>query len=304
MAGKLELPSFIEPMLAKPAQPFDSDHHLFEIKWDGTRTLCFVEGGKYRLLNRRRVDMTPRYPEFGRFAQLPAGCILDGEVVVMNRGKPDFGLLLSREGAGSPLRVRAFAQTTPATYIAFDLLFENFRPLLAQPLTERRQRLLALVQRASISALSFSEGIVGTGAAFFDEACRQGLEGVVAKRLDSSYLPGKRTDAWQKIKRTGELICAIIGFLPQGNDDFRSLVLAAHEDDTIRCVGKVGTGFSAAVREKLNRLLWARLIPRPCIPCKLKGKWVVPGLFCRVKFMERTSGGELRAPVFKELIEG
>src|SRR3981081_3874450 len=112
MARKLALPLFIAAMLAKPAQPFASDKHLFEIKWDGTRTLCFVDGGTYRLLNRRRVDMTPRYPEFGALAQLLPGCVLDGEVVVMNQGKPDFGLLMSREGAGSPLRVRTRALTT------------------------------------------------------------------------------------------------------------------------------------------------------------------------------------------------
>jgi len=304
MARKLALPLFIEPMLAKSGQPFDSQDHLFEIKWDGTRALCFVHGGDYRLVNRRGVDMTDRYPELAALSQLPPGCVLDGEVVVLHRGKPDFGLLQSREGSRSPLRIRTLAKTTPATYIAFDLLYENFRPLLASPLWERRQCLQELLVRAADPALSFSEGIVGSGKGFFEEACRQGLEGMMAKRMDSAYLPGKRTDAWQKIKKMDELICAIMGFVAKGSDDFRSLILATHEEDVVRCVGKVGTGFDAAMRQKLNRLLWGRLVRRPWIPCKIKGKWVAPGLFCRVRFMERTTGGELRAPGFKGLIEG
>ena len=98
------LPAFIAPMLAKPGVPFDSLEHFFEIKWDGTRTLVFVERDGYRLVNRRQIDMTERYPEFAFLDKLPAGTILDGEMVVLCNGKPDFALLLSREQSRSHAR--------------------------------------------------------------------------------------------------------------------------------------------------------------------------------------------------------
>jgi hypothetical protein len=116
----------------------------------------------------------------------------------------------------------------------------------------------------------------------------------MAKRLSSRYLPGKRMDALIKIKRSDSLQCAIIGFLPAGERDFKSLILAAVEEGHLRCVGKVGTGFNRPLRARLNELLWSRLRDRPLVPCKIRGRWVEPGLCCTVKFMERTPGGELR----------
>lgn len=304
MARKPELPRFIPPMLASPGAAFDSPDYLFEVKWDGTRALAFIEATGYRLLNRRRIDMEDRYPEFAFLRDLPQGCVLDGEVVVLRGGKPDFSLLQSREQARSSLRIRSLARTVPATYIVFDLLYENYQSVMAEPLRDRRELLRALVKKAANPHLILSEGVEAKGKSFFAQVSKQGLEGMIAKRLGSKYLPGKRTDAWIKVKKQEELLCAIMGFLPSGVDDFQSLILAAHEEDSFRCVGKVGTGFNAAMRRRLNSLLWSRLVPKPWVSCKIRGKWVSPGLFCRVRFMERTSGGELRAPSFQGLLEG
>jgi DNA ligase D-like protein (predicted ligase) len=297
------LPAFIAPMLAKPGAPFDADDYLFEVKWDGTRTLAFIDQGGYRLLNRRRVDMTDRYPEFAFLTALPAGTVLDGEMVVLRDGKPDFGLLQSREQSRSPLKIAALARSTPATLMAFDLLYETFTPVMALPLTGRRQKLGRLVRQCHHPRLVLSEGVVGQGQAMFAEACRQNLEGVVGKRLSSRYLPGKRTEAWIKVKRGATALCAIIGFLPTGDRDFRSLILATDTNGELQCAGKVGTGIDSALRARLNKLLWSRLQPKPLVPCKIRGKWVAPGLYCKVSFMERTSSGEFRAPVFVELYE-
>jgi ATP-dependent DNA ligase len=193
-----ELPRFVPPMLAKPGVPFDSQEHLFELKWDGTRVLAFVDSNGYRLVNRHRADVTDRYPELEFLDNLPKGVILDGEVVVLRQGKPDFGLLLSRNQARASLKIQTLAQTFPATYVVFDLLYDRFESLLALPLQARRQRLETPVRDCANSRLVFSEGIVGAGRAFFEAVCRKGLEGVVAKRLDSRYRPGRR--AWIKIK--------------------------------------------------------------------------------------------------------
>src|SRR6266851_9948331 len=124
-----ELPRFVPPMLAKPGSPFDSHEHLFEIKWDGTRVLAFIERRGYRLVNRHRADVTDRYPELGFLGTPPTGTVLDGEVVVLRHGKPDFGLLLSRNQARAALKIQSLAWTFPATYIVFDLLYDRFESL-------------------------------------------------------------------------------------------------------------------------------------------------------------------------------
>lgn len=301
----MPLPSYIQPMLAQIGEPFDSERHLFEIKWDGTRTLCFVEKGAYRLVNRRRIDMTERYPEFEHLARLPSGTVLDGEMVVLRDGKPDFSLLQSREQARSALKFRTLARTQTATYVVFDLLVDRGRSLLEHPLSERRRLLEERLADWRPEHVVLSTGVVGQGKALFREAVAQGLEGIMAKRLDSAYLPGQRTDAWIKIKRGLELVCVIIGFLPSEHRkrDFRSLILAAEEDSKLRCVGKVGSGIGDALRAKLNDFLWTHLMPRPVIPCRDKGKWVEPKLLCRVSCMERSARGDLRAPVFEELLQ-
>jgi bifunctional non-homologous end joining protein LigD len=181
-----ELPRFVRPMLAKRGAPFDSQEHLFELKWDGTRALAFVDSHGYRLVNRHRADVTDRYPELGFLNDLPTGIVLDGEVVVLRQGKPDFGLLLSRNQARASLKIQSLARTFPATYIVFDLIYHRF------------ESLETVVRACANSRLVFSEGIVGEGRVFFEAVCRKGLEGVVAKRLDGRYRPGRR--AWIKIK--------------------------------------------------------------------------------------------------------
>jgi DNA ligase D-like protein (predicted ligase) len=302
-ARRPTLPAFIAPMLAKPGTPFDAPDYLFEIKWDGTRTLTFVDHQGYRLLNRRQVDMTERYPEFAFLAHLPEGTVLDGEMVVLRAGKPDFALLQSREHSRTPMKIKMLARSTPATYVVFDLLYDGYESLLPDPLEFRRQRLAKLVADARSPRLLLSDGVIGQGKAYFARACQHELEGVVAKRLTSPYLPGKRTDAWIKIKRGGSVLCAIIGFLPSGDNDLRSLIIASNIDGDLRCVGKVGSGIDNAMRHRLNALLRARLQQKPLVDCKIRGKWVKPGLYCKISYLERTSSGEFRGPVFQELLE-
>jgi ATP-dependent DNA ligase len=188
-------------MLAKRGVPFDSSEHVFEVKWDGTRVLALVEQDGCRLVNRHRADVTDRYPDLGFLSTLPAGTVLDGEVVVLQNGKPSFGLLLSRNQVRAPLKIQILARILPVTYVVFDLLYERYESLLAQPLGTRRKRLEKLIQGCAHPRLVFSQGVVGPGKAFFAEICRQGLEGMMVKRLISRYRPGRRSDAWIKIKQ-------------------------------------------------------------------------------------------------------
>jgi ATP-dependent DNA ligase len=289
-------------MLARPGKPFDSDDHLFEIKWDGTRGLLFVDGrGKYRLLNRRRIDMTDRYPEFAPFGKLPAGTILDGEVVVLQEGRPSFAALQAREHLQDPHKIHIRSKALPATFIVFDQLYERFKPIMSQSLMQRRERLQRTVDKLASKHLVMSQGITGQGAAYFEACCAQRLEGVIAKRLSNHYLPGKRTEAWQKIKRQETIACVIIGFVPEGADDLSSIIVASDVDGTLTCLGKVGTGFNTELRKRMVTAMRARLRHSPVAACKMAALWVEPELYCTVRCMERTKHGQLRAPVFGEL---
>ena len=299
-------------MLARPGQSFDSDEYLFEVKWDGTRALLFVDApGQYRLINRRRADMTWRYPDLSCVAGLPAGTLIDGEIVVLLKdGRQDFPALESREQARTPERAAWVCKSSPATFVAFDQLYRDYEPLLKHECRQRRDILRETIAPLANPKMIMSEGVIGDGKAYFEQACAMGLEGVVAKRLNSPYQPGKRTDAWIKIKRQQLYCCVVIGFTvaetASGKQarDFSALVIAADVDGELQCVGRVGTGFDEPMRQRINDYLWSHLVPKPVIPCKERGaRWVEPGLYCTVRCMERTAGGLLRAPALIELLQ-
>lgn len=300
------LPGLLPPMLARSGRPCDSDQHLFEVKWDGVRALAFVDGGGegWRLHSRHRTDLRGRYPELEGLASLPAGTLLDGELVVLRPdGRPDFTAALGRENARSAARVQKGQRSSPVTLVVFDLLYDRFVPLLERPLSERRQRLQALLQGHPVPRLQLSEGVVGSGLALFAAIEQQQLEGMMMKRLDSRYRPGERSDAWRKCKRSQRLHCLVLGFEPDGERDFKSLIVAADVDGELRCVGRVGSGLTEAMHARLRQLLFARLAARPLVDAGMPGRWVEPGLYCSVSFLEWTATGSLRGPVFLDLIE-
>lgn len=291
-------------MLARIGAPFDAPTHLFEIKWDGVRAMTYVEAGGHRMHGRRRRDLAGRYPELAFLGGLPGGLVLDGELVVLQPdGRPDFRAMLARENAG-PTRVAAAARQHPVVYVVFDLLYEGGASLLATPLHERRARLERLVAATGHARLVLSDGVAGAGLALFDAVRARGLEGIVGKRLDSPYLPGERTDAWQKMKLVQQLHCLVLGYEPDGALDFKSLIIATDVDGELRCVGKVGSGIGEAERRELRQRLFASRTPRPLIDPGMKGEWVAPGLFCTVNFLEWTASGSLRAPVFVAIVDG
>jgi DNA ligase D-like protein (predicted ligase) len=308
----MALPEFIRPMLAKIGKPFDDPGWIFEIKWDGTRALAFVEGGDYRLLNRKKNDSRPRYPELDVLRALPSGTILDGEIAVLVDGRPSFHGMLQREQARGSPRVRAVASRLPAVYVVFDLLYEDGAPILDRPLRDRRDALRRVLERADVGGrVVLSDGVVGEGIAAFDEAGRRDLEGIVAKRLDSRYLPGKRSDAWLKIKRAQHVLCAILGFLPEGSRAVSSLVIATEEAGALVPAGRVGSGLDASTRAELRARLDPLVVDAPLLPAAAEliaggetVRWVEPGVFCEVRFLERTPDGQLRAPVFVRVVDG
>jgi len=208
---------------------------------------------------------------------------------------------MAREQARGHGRIESLARSKPATYVAFDALYGGFEPVITRPLTERRELLARLVGDAAGPRIVTSDGVVGAGHRFFEEACRLGLEGIVAKRLDSRYVPGRRTDDWVKIKRRSEVHCAVIGYIPKGDDDLKSLVLATDLGDGLRFVGRVGSGLQDVQRERLLAELRARGRPSPLVPCPERAVWVEPGIYCLVRYLELTREGHLRGPSLRGL---
>lgn len=286
-------------MLAVAGQPFDSDAHFFEFKWDGIRTQALVENGTHRLVSRNGVDITERYPSLAALAALPAGLVLDGELVALRDGKPDFELVLHSMRKSS---------SVPVSYIVFDVLYKSSRPLLGLPFFERRETLEEIIRDFQCPGVLLSEGIRGKGKMLYDTACQQGLEGVVGKRLASTYAAGKRNGAWVKIKRRLRVHVAIIGYIEKDGRDFQSLLVGSNglpgeQEGPLRYIGRVGGGFTEEVRDRINKLVRLRPRSTPLVACSERARWVEPGLYCAVSFAELTTAGMLRAPVFEGLLE-
>jgi len=298
------LPSRISPMLAQTGEPFDSKVHLFEVKWDGTRCLAFIESHRLQLQNRRFIEMRDRYPELACLAGLPAGTIIDGEIVVLKEGKPSFDRLQQREHLIEPRKVEMLARRLPATLMAFDLLYLKGRDITAQPLIERRAQLQELIARLSDLHVMVPEHVLEKGKRLFAEIERHELEGIMAKRIDSPYLIGKRSTHWLKIKasRTDEF--EIIGYVQREDERVVSaLVIGMPHGRGWHYKGKVGSGFTETQRcEFFERLVNMPPLNRPPKDAPAETVWRKSGLRCQVRFFEKTKTGMLRAPVFKGLV--
>ncbi|MDI9419755.1 MAG: hypothetical protein GX228_06185 [Firmicutes bacterium] len=285
----------IEPMLAVDhPQPFDSDEHLFEIKWDGYRCIAYCDG-EVRLFSRNRKDFTNRFCEIAdELRKLPVRCILDGELIAFGSNQlPDFSLLQSRFKGGKEIG---------SSYAVFDLLYLEDRYLFTLPLIERRKLLIGLVERLLPAQVFTSHAVENQGTNFFQAIAGLNLEGMVAKRKDSHYLPGKRSRAWLKIKHRLETYAVIAGYVPEPFG-FKSLVLAQYEDCRLVYVGNVGTGFSEHDKMVLAKGLAGihgdcPLDAKPAIP---RVAWVKPILVARIAYLEYTADKKLRQASFRGL---
>jgi DNA ligase D-like protein (predicted ligase) len=294
----------IKPMLAHIADPFDSEDFIFELKFDGYRTLAFI-GDKLRLQNRRLLDITARYPELKLKDYVKSRhAILDGEIIVTKDGKPDFGMMQSRDHVSDELRIELLSQTIPATFMAFDLLYLDGKPLVDLPLVERRAKLDEIV--AEGPRLLLSRFIETNGKRYFEEVAKLGLEGVMAKRKQSAYQIGKRSRDWLKLKTIKTADVVIVGFTPgEGwrSEYFGALAIGAYRGDKLIFMGKLGTGFDEDSIRSISALLRVRTTDVKPVEGEpgYEVRWVRPDLVCEVKFMEVTPDLKLRAPVFRRL---
>ena len=303
------MPEQIAPMKARSgALPPDDEAWGYEVKWDGIRAVMFVDHGHLTLQGRNFSDFTPRYPELRAFARgLGASrIILDGEVVALDEeGRPSFERLQSRMHLASDSAVRRRMRDIPVTYVIFDLLYLDGHSTLALPYSERRRVLRELeLEGPNWRTPAHHEG---EGAALLDATKQLGVEGIVAKKLDSAYEPGRRSACWLKIKNVCTQDVVIGGYAPgegRRRGSLGALVVGYHDDGKLRYAGKVGTGFTEQTLGLLSRELTAlerndspfdgRQPPKGTI-------FVEPRLVAHVEFREWTRSGTLRAPSFKGL---
>jgi len=298
------LPRTIKPMLAqRRAEPFNCDKHLFEVKWDGIRCLSFIEDDRLRLQNHHLIDISDRYPELACLRKLPAGTVIDGEIVVLEHGRPSFQKVQQRDHLQDPISIEILSKRMPVTLMAFDLLYVRGRRITGQPLIERRQQLIDLVGRLSHPLVIVPDYIVGHGIEFFAGIVRHKLEGMMIKRLDSPYLIGRRWRDWLKIKVAQTAEFEIIGCVPmRGEKAIRVLLLGERDQGRLVYKGKVSSGLTRGQRQDLFAELMKAPKLQESVDCPSGSIRRLPGWRCRVRYFGLTEMGHLRSPTFEGLV--
>lgn len=298
------LPNVLKPMLATPAEkPFDSREYLYEIKWDGYRCLAFLNGAT-RLQSRNLNDISHVFPDLGQLSRqtkLP-DLLLDGEIIALRDGKPSFLELQKRAQLRNPEQIARMVAKIPVVYVVFDLLYLNGASLLELPLIKRRQ----LLEENLIPSdeLVIAGQVPERGIAYFSATAELGLEGVIAKKADAPYSPGKRVKTWLKFKHKRNGLFIVCGFIENttSRGELRSLILGAYHDDILRWCGMVGTGFTmrelALLHQELRQMT-VESCPFTGIPLRKPGvSWVKPLIPCEIEYFEVTDDGSLRHPTF------
>lgn len=306
------LPTLVRPMLAVPgALPTDDERWGYEFKWDGVRAVAYVEGGRVRLLTRNEKEATHNYPEIrGLGEQLGSRpAVLDGEIVAFDEnGHPSFSRLQPRMHIADATRARRLAESTPVEYLIFDVMHVDGRDTVELSYRDRRRLLDSLdLNGAHWNVPPWYEG---GGADVLRASQEQSLEGVVAKRLSSTYQPGKRSPDWRKVKnfRTQEVVVG--GWSPgkgRRSGSIGALLLGVPGPSGLQYVGKVGTGFTDTSLQALSEMLAPLQQDSPPFSAPLSGleaadaNWVRPTLVGEVSFSEWTKDRRLRQPSWRGL---
>ena len=290
----------IKPMLIGiEGQPFDSTDYIYELKWDGERCIAFLDpDGTIDLRNKRNIKMLQKVPELKNiYKQAKARCILDGELMVLKNGKPDFFEIQRRSLTTNQFKINLASKNYPATFVAFDILYYDDKDITDLPLIERKKYLKESFKECE--RLALSRHIESSGVGFYELAEQQELEGIVAKRKDSLYIQGKRTKDWIKIKRMKDEDFIICGYIRK-NNHMISLILGRFEDNVIYYQGHVTMGVGIDTLEQLLKL------PPGYPPANTpsghgneRATWIQPKLVGVVKYMPRTGSHGRHQSVFK-----
>lgn len=286
----------ISPMLiAQMQEPFDDPDWIYELKLDGCRCIAYLEENRVILRNKRNMELLPRFPELSEIHKsAKRKCVLDGELVVMVNGVPDFYELQKRTLLTSKIKTLLGANRLPASFVAYDCLQAGHRVLLDTPLLERKEILQNLIEENE--RIAVSRYIPEKGVQLFALTVEKELEGVVAKKASSLYYQGKRTKDWIKFKRMADKDFIICGYeYSGGSGKMVSLILGAYQDGKLVYAGTVSWG----VRREVLRVLTKGVCPfREGIELDGNIVWCKPEKTCIVEYMPNTQDA-LRQPVFK-----
>lgn len=295
----MQLPKFFSPMLATLKEaPFDDSDWLFEIKWDGYRALAFIDHGNVNLYSRNATLFNSLFPKVVKELEIiPALAVLDGELVILDeKGKSDFQLMQNYQRT----------QKGNLFYNVFDLLFLNGEDLRDKPLIERKKMLQTFLSNYPSKWMCFGDHVEKKGIAFFKEAQKYDVEGIVAKRMQSEY-HSARSKEWLKIKVANRQEAVIGGFTRAkgSRKHFGALLLGVYNKNKFTYIGHVGTGFTEAVLkdlyEKMAPLIVGKSPFDKPVKTNMPATWIKPKLICEVVFTEWTDEGMMRHPAFKGL---
>ena len=288
---------YFKPMLATPAdQPFNAPDWIFEMKWDGYRAIADWRKGKLKLYSRNGLSFIQKYPIVAEaLTNLPHEAVLDGEIVVMDeKGRPRFQML--QEYDSDPRQ--------PIAYYVFDLLFLDGEDLRDLPLLHRKELLQTFIASMKNNTIRYSDHVQEQGKKFFKQVIKLDFEGMVAKKADSIYSAGLRSNEWLKIKHHNSIEAVIAGFTEprRSRKYFGALVLGTYHGNTLHYIGHTGTGFTQQVLKdvwtKLQPLITQQSPFAERIKVNAPVTWVKPKIVCEIKFTEETNEGILRHPVF------
>lgn len=292
----------ISPMLLNEVkEPFDDDNYIYELKFDGIRCVAYVEPKSVTLQNKRFKDLTPLYPELLDICKcVKKRVILDGELVVLTDGKPDFYAVQKRSLMGDKFRISLAAKKNPVQFVAYDILYFDGKDLTDKPLMERKEKLSSVVTEGY--NLSVSRWIEKNGVAFFELAKKENLEGIVAKKKDGLYHIGKKTNDWIKIKVMEDEDLFILGYQPYEDGTPKDLILGYYDENgELQCRGKVYLGVSKEERAIILKFAKKNTVNRPWFDKYKNIKWLRPQLVGTVQYMHETESGGMRQPAWKGL---
>jgi bifunctional non-homologous end joining protein LigD len=299
----------IEPMLSNAAsRPPSGDEYVHEMKWDGIRALIALEDGQLRIRTRNQNDITNKFPELLVAEKaFRATCgLFDAEIVCLDKsGRPDFRKVIHRLMSSGDSTIQKLSESSPAYCYIFDCLYLDGRALINEPLMKRKEWLKDAIRPDTRYRIS---EMVDDGVALFEAARQHEVEGIMSKRKDSKYLPGKRSDAWLKIKVRNTRECVIIGY-SEGKGDrkstFGGLHIAERDGDELLYRGKVGTGFDdATLKDVWKEVKKLKEIKKPIDQKVMDEKtsvWVEPKLIAEINFAKITADQQFREPVFVRL---
>jgi bifunctional non-homologous end joining protein LigD len=301
---------FVEPMLSESRSDTPKkDGYVYEIKWDGIRALISYEDGKVRIKTRNQHDVTDQFPELldGEKAFRATNAVFDAEIVSLDEsGKPIFKKVINRLMTSGPTNIQKASKVTPVCCYIFDCLYLDGRAIINEPLTRRKEWLIDTIRPETPYRVS---EYVDDGDSLLAAAREHGLEGIMAKKSDSKYLPGKRTDCWYKIKIRQTCEVKIVGYTKgkgERGHTFGALQIAECIDDQLHYRGKVGTGFDdATIKDILTMLKKVTVLKKPVVSGKLIDEkisvWLEPKVIAEVSYSKLTPDKMFREPVFVKL---